>query len=121
MKKILLVEDDQFIRDIYVQILSPIYKVEIDEDGEFAYEKIIKNEYDLILIDIFLPKSDGRKVFERLQKDFPEKYRTKIVFVTNDDSEDTILFFRDSRVNYIIKSTLNPEQFLEKISSYITG
>ncbi|VVA43619.1 Response regulator receiver domain protein [Candidatus Roizmanbacteria bacterium] len=120
MKKILLIEDDQFIRDIYVGILSPVYKVDIDKDGEFAYEKIIKKDYDLILIDIFLPKSDGRKIFKRLQKNFPEKYREKIVFVTNDDSDETISFFKDSRVNYIIKSSLNTEQFFDKINSLIT-
>lgn len=119
MKKILLIEDDKFIRDIYVDTLTSVFQVDIDEDGEFAYEKIIKNSYDLIIIDIFLPKLDGRQLFKKLQENFPEKYKNKVVFVTNDDSNETISFFNKSQVNYLIKSTLKPDEFLEKIKSFI--
>lgn len=119
MKKILLVEDDQFIRDIYVDVLSSSFEVDIDNDGEFAYEKIIKNSYDLIILDILLPKIDGRQIFIKLQKDYPEKFREKIVFVTNDDSEETIKFFNSSRVKYLIKSNFSPKEFFDKISSYL--
>jgi DNA-binding response OmpR family regulator len=120
MKKILLIEDDQFISDIYVEVLSPSFKVDIDVDGEFAYEKIIKNSYDLIILDILLPKIDGRQLFIELQKNYPEKFREKIVFVTNDDSEETIKFFNISCVKYLIKSNLSPKDFFDKISSYLT-
>lgn len=119
MKKILLVEDDQFMRDIYVQMLTPFFKVDIAEDGEIAYEKITKNSYDLILLDIFLPKLDGKKVFEQLEKNFPNQYKEKIVFMTNDDSEQTAAYFNNSGIKYLIKSSLNPEQFLEKINNYL--
>jgi len=104
---------------MYVRVLSPNFEVDIDSDGEFAYDKIINNSYDLIILDIFLPKHDGRQIFKKLQKNFPEKYREKIVFVTNDDSKETITFFKDSRVNYLIKSNFSPNEFFDKISSYI--
>lgn len=119
MQKILLVEDDQFLRDIYLQMLTPLYAVEYAQDGEAAYEKITKNTYNLILLDIFLPKMDGKLVFEQLERNFPNKYKVKIVFMTNDDSEQTINYFNSSGIKYLIKSTLNPEQFLEKINNYL--
>lgn len=119
MQKILLVEDDKFIRDIYIQMLTPFFEVDISEDGEIAYDKITKNPYDLILLDMFLPRLDGKLVYERLEKNFPNKYKEKIIFMTNDDSEQTIAYFNSLKIKYLIKSTLNPEEFLEKIKSYI--
>ena len=118
MSKILLIEDDKFLRDIYVQMLSPVYEVDQAEDGEIAYDKITKNSYDLILLDMFLPKMDGKIVFEKLELDFPNKYNNKIVFMTNDDSEQTHKYFKEKNINYFIKSTLNPEEFVNKVKSY---
>lgn len=119
MNKILLIEDDQFLRDIYVQMLSPIYTVDTAEDGEVAYEKISKNTYDLILLDMFMPKLDGKQVFEQLEKNFPNKYNNKIVFMTNNDSEQTSKYFKEKNIKYFIKSTLNPEEFVSKIQEYL--
>ncbi|MFA6391032.1 MAG: response regulator, partial [Patescibacteria group bacterium] len=82
MKKILLVEDDKFTSDIYVQILSGEFKVDTAEDGESAYKIITGTEYDLILLDMYLPIMDGKKLFEKLENDFPGKYKKKIVFIT---------------------------------------
>lgn len=118
MQKILLVEDDKFLRDIYYQMLSPIYEVDTSEDGETAYEKITKNTFDLILLDMFLPKLDGKQVFEKLQENFQDKYNSKIVFMTNDDSEQTAGYFNNFGVKYFIKSTLNPEEFVNKVNTY---
>lgn len=119
MKKILLVEDDKFLRDIYLQMLSPLFEVETAEDGEVAYEKITNNEYDLILLDMFLPKLDGKDVFEKLELNFPNIYNIKIVFMTNDDSEQTNKYFAEKSIKYFIKSTLNPEEFVNKVKTYI--
>lgn len=118
MKKILLVEDDQFLRNIYVQMLSPVYEVDTAEDGQIAYDKIVKNTYDLILLDMFLPKMDGKVVLEKLEIEFPKKYNSTIVFMTNDDSEQTGKYLTEKGVKYFIKSTLNPEEFVEKVKSY---
>jgi CheY-like chemotaxis protein len=119
MQKILLVEDDQFMKNIYLEMLSSIYDVDAVEDGESAYKKITKDPYDLILLDMFLPKMDGKMVFEQLEKNFPNQYKKKIVFMTNDDSEQTASYFNSSGIKYLIKSTLDPEQFLEKINNYL--
>lgn len=118
MRRILLVEDDPFMKNIYLEMLSSMYEVDTAEDGEIAYEKITKNPYNLILLDMFLPKLDGKQVFEQLEKNFPNQYKGKIVFMTNDDSEQTIKYFNSSGIKYLIKSTLNPEEFVNKVKSY---
>lgn len=119
MQKILLVEDDQFLRDIYFQVLTPLFEVDTAEDGKVAYDKISKNPYDLILLDMFLPKLDGKLVFEKLQKNFPEQYKRKIIFMSNDDSEQTINYLKKAGLRHFIKSNLNPGEFLDRVKSYI--
>ena len=69
-KKILVVEDEEYIRDLYVQILQKEgYLVDSASDGEEAFMKMSKKEYDLILLDIILPKIDGLQVLEKLKKE----------------------------------------------------
>jgi DNA-binding response OmpR family regulator len=119
MKKVLLVEDDQFIRNIYIQMLSSHFSVDYCGDGLTGYKKATENNYDLILLDMYLPKMDGRKLYEQLEKNYPSKYKSKIIFLTNDDSEPTISFFKENKIEYIIKSSLNPDEFVKKIVSFL--
>lgn len=119
MQKILLVEDDKFLRNIYIQMLSSLYEVDTAEDGETAYEDITKNSYDLILLDMFLPKLDGKQVYAQLEKNFPNRFKNKVVFMTNDDSQQTVSYFNTLGIKYLIKSTFNPGEFVNKIKSYL--
>jgi DNA-binding response OmpR family regulator len=65
---ILLIEDNNLLKDNIYQILSnENYKVDIAEDGETGYEKAMSNDYDLIILDLMLPKMDGFTVLEYLR------------------------------------------------------
>ena len=62
MSKILVIEDEAAIRRVLVKILSEendAYQVEEAEDGLEGIEKIKKDDYDLVLCDIKMPKMDG--------------------------------------------------------------
>ena len=61
-KKVLVVEDDVFVRDIYARELKKGgYEVEIAEDGLEGLEKIKTGGYDIVLLDIMMPKMTDRK------------------------------------------------------------
>ena len=69
MKKILVVEDEKDIQNIIKAFLENAeYKVETADDGLDAINFIQKNNYDLILLDIMLPKIDGFTVCEIIRK-----------------------------------------------------
>ena len=69
MKKILVVEDEKDIQNIIRAFLENAeYKVETADDGLDAINLIQKNNYDLILLDIMLPKIDGFTVCEMIRK-----------------------------------------------------
>ena len=75
MSKILIIEDEAAIRRVLVKILSEendTYQVEEAEDGLVGIEKIKKNDYDLVLCDIKMPKMDGVEVLEAVKKIKPE-------------------------------------------------
>lgn len=68
MKKILVVEDEENISRLICDTLSiDGYKYDTAFDGEKAVEKALKENYDLILLDIMLPKLDGFSVMEKIK------------------------------------------------------
>ncbi len=71
MSKILIIEDEAAIRRVLVKILSEendSYNVEEAEDGLVGLEMIKKEDYDLVLCDIKMPKMDGVEVLEAVKK-----------------------------------------------------
>lgn len=75
MSKILIIEDEAAIRRVLVKILgeeSPDYQVNEATDGLSGLEQIKKEDFDLVLCDIKMPKMDGVEVLEAAQKIKPE-------------------------------------------------
>ncbi|WP_438964558.1 response regulator, partial [Winogradskyella sp.] len=75
MSKILIIEDEAAIRRVLIKILSEendAYKVEEAEDGLAGIDKIKKEDFDLVLCDIKMPKMDGVEVLEAVKKLKPE-------------------------------------------------
>lgn len=120
-KKILIVEDDQFLREFYQELLmAEGYLIDVATDGEMALQKILGNEYDLILLDIMLPKKDGVQILRDLKIHQPKSANAKIVVLTNLGQDSVIKECFDLGVEgYIIKSALNPDEVLREIKSYL--
>ena len=79
MAKILIVEDEKQMADfISLELKHEGYEVEICYDGEQGYNKAIENSYDIILLDIMLPKINGIEVCRKIRK----KKDTPIIMLT---------------------------------------
>ncbi len=73
MPNILLVDDEKAIRKTLREILEyEKYKVDEAEDGPSALEKIQSNQYDVVLLDIKMPKMDGLEVLEKAREVSPD-------------------------------------------------
>jgi DNA-binding response OmpR family regulator len=120
-KRILIVEDDQFLREFYQELLtSEEYSIDTAEEGETALFKIQNNPYDLILLDIMLPKKDGLQILNDLKVKGPKIPNTTIVVLTNLEQDLMIKkCFELGAEGYLIKSALNPDQVLTEIKSYL--
>ncbi|MCW9038761.1 MULTISPECIES: sigma-54 dependent transcriptional regulator [Altibacter] len=89
MPKILIIEDEAAIRRVLVKILSEesdTYEVTEAEDGLLGIELIKKDDFDLILCDIKMPKMDGVEVLEAVKKIKPE---IPIVMISGHGDLDT--------------------------------
>ncbi len=89
MPNILIIEDEAAIRRVLVKILSEendTYQVAEAEDGLEGIEMVKKNDYDLILCDIKMPKMDGVEVLEAVKKIKPE---IPIVMISGHGDLDT--------------------------------
>lgn len=120
-KKILIIEDDQFLREFYEELLqSEGYVVDSAADGELAFQKLQNGGYDLVLLDIMLPKKDGVQILRGLKETPPARANGPVVVLTN-LGQDTIIkqCFELGANGYLIKSALNPDQVLTEIHSYL--
>lgn len=115
--KILLVEDDDALRYIVKDNLEHYnYVVEVAENGEIALELFNKNSFDLILLDVMLPKIDGFQVAQTIRK---TNEQVPIIFLTaRSMTEDRIIGLTLGGDDYIPKP-FSMEELLLKIKIFL--
>lgn len=120
--KILLIEDEFFIADLYRYHLEKAgFVVKIAPDGEEALNNLKSDHYDLILLDIMLPKINGLEVLKRCKAENLSG-NAPIVLLTNLASDITIKeAFKLGASGYLIKASFTPIQLVSEIQNYIKG
>ena len=100
--RILVVEDEKKINDIIVKTLKQEkYGVDSCFDGEEALDYIFSVEYDIILLDIMLPKKNGFEVMESMRK---KGIKTPVLFLTaRDQIEDRVKVLDPGADDYLAK------------------
>jgi len=116
MQKILIIEDDTFLSEMYATKLTQAgFKVEIADDGQKGIDKAKEGQPDLILLDIVLPKVDGFEALKQLKSDSQLK-NIPIILLTNlgqkTDVEKGLTLGADA---YIIKAHYTPAAVVAKI------
>jgi len=121
-QRILVIEDDQFLRELYDELLREEgYEVDLAGDGEEGLAKVSKGGYDLVLLDIMLPKMDGLEILRQLRDKPPEKPNGPVVLLTN-LGQDSIIKegFNLGAAGYLIKSAMNPDQVLSEVKVFLS-
>ncbi|HRN69718.1 MAG TPA: response regulator [Candidatus Woesebacteria bacterium] len=121
-KQILIIEDETDLRTLYAQILQQAgFTIEQAIDGEEGYLKLSKKDYDLILLDIILPKLDGLQMLDKLKADH-KAVKGKIVLLTNLSQELVVSKAMEYNINgYMVKSDLTPDQIVQEVKNYLDG
>lgn len=120
-KKILIVEDDQFLREFYQELLQAEgYNVDAAPDGKIGSEKALSGGYNIILLDIMLPKKDGLQVLRDLRVASPKQVNGPVVVLTNLGQDAVIKqAFALGAAGFLIKSAMNPDEVLQEVKSYL--
>ena len=82
MYKILLIEDDRDIQELIYEYFTnkkkDAFQVDIAADGQTGLEKAYENNYDLLLLDIMLPNTDGFEICREIRRESD----VPIIFIT---------------------------------------
>lgn len=116
MKKVLVVEDDQFLANAYrIKFEKANLDVKISMDGEEALEVIKTFKPDVILLDLVMPKMDGFAVLEKLKSDSATK-DIKVVVASNlGQNEDVARAIKLGASGYVIKSDMSIADILKLV------
>ena|SRR6185369_17593235 len=117
-KKVLVVEDDDALRNILVDTLNTNnYQIYQAPDGEEAIKLIVDQKPHLILLDLLLPKLDGFKVLDRLRHyPDPEIAETQVIVLSNLWTDKDILRAQALKIDaYFVKANTNLSDVFEKI------
>ncbi|HSW97869.1 MAG TPA: response regulator [Candidatus Saccharimonadales bacterium] len=120
MRKILIAEDDFFIRDIYSKVFSLSgYDVKVAVDGADALEKIKADIFDMILLDIMMPRMTGIDVLKNVRSMTTTVKSTPIFIITNLGQQNVIEeAFKLGMDGYILKSQVSPQQIVDEINNF---
>lgn len=121
MAKILIVEDEVDLLQIYEEILQAAgFDISTAENGKVALEELEEAKYDLILLDLMMPEVDGLEVLKTVRGN-PDKYGSpKIVVLTNLSSDVVIKESFDEKADgYLMKTELTPNQVVEEINGFL--
>jgi len=120
--RILLVEDEQYLRELYQEILlEQGFKVETAADGEDGFNKLKQGGWDLVIMDIILPKMNGLEIMRKIRSDPPLRPNKKVVFLTNLDKDEEIKEALQLGDGYFIKSQITPGSLVDELRSYLVA
>ena len=122
MSKILCVEDDNFIADMYAHALKKAgFDVEVISNGAEALAKLKQTVYDVVLLDIMLPDKTGVEILNELRGPRGDGLpHTKIIVTTNfeeaDDDRSKLEALADG---YLIKAEVIPSKMVDLVKQIL--
>jgi len=119
MKKILVVEDDRAIRLLITELMKTAkYSVDSAKDGVEGLEKIKKKKYDLVLLDIWMPRMNGLEVLAQLRD---EPSRPKVIVMTADNTPETLLTAVREQAYHYVSKPFQPKALQELVKKTLAS
>ena len=116
MQKILVIEDDTFLRELIVQkLLKEGYEIVEAVEGEDGIKKVTEENPDIILLDIILPGIDGFEVLKKIKEDEKVKDIPVIILSNLGQQDDIDKGIKLGAKDYLIKAEFTPGEIVEKV------
>jgi len=119
-KKILIIEDDKFLRELIVKkLVKEGYEISEAVDGEEGVKKVKEEKPDLVLLDLILPGIDGFEVLSRTKED-PALSQIPVIILSNlGQKEEVERGLKLGAIDYLIKAHFTPGEIIEKIRAIL--
>ncbi len=111
MKKILIVDDDYFVREMCESLLTRCFEdviVDHASNGMEALEKTSSRDYSAIICDVDMPVMGGISFYKKLKLDLPSMAQ-RVVFVSGRFEDQTLSFLDDEGRSYLSKPFVKKE------------
>ncbi len=124
MQKILLVEDDPFLIDIYTTKMKEFgFTVDIATTGQDCLKKLKEENFDLLVLDIVMPHFDGWEILEKIKNEREREgnfQNLKIVVLSNlGQKEEVEKGLKLGGNKYLIKAHYTPSEVMEEIKNLL--
>lgn len=120
LQKLLIVDDEQDIREALEAIFASDYEVHFAEDGMEALDRVQEIKPDLVLLDIMMPRMDGFQTCLRLRKDAATS-RIPVIFLTTKSDSQTESFGLELGADDFISKPFNIEVLRARVKRRING
>jgi CheY-like chemotaxis protein len=119
-KKILIIEDDKFLRELLGKKLSGLgYNTILAMDGEEGLEMIKKEKPDVVLLDLILPGINGFEVLESSKKD-PDVNEIPIIILSNLGQKEDIEKGKGlGAKDFLVKAHFTPQEIVNKLQTIL--
>ncbi len=115
MKRILIVDDSEMVRNFHTYILKTAgYHVETADDGTTGLEKFFLDPFDLLITDINMPQMDGYTLIQRIRDEDEFEEIPIIIISTEEEMKDKQKGFDVGANIYIVKPT-EPEKMVANV------
>jgi len=117
-KKILIIEDDNFLRELIVQkLMAEGFEMSEAVDGEEGLKKVKEIKPDLVILDLILPGIDGYEVLYQVKKD-PSTTKIPVIILSNlGQKEDVERGLKMGAIDFLIKAHFTPAEIIEKVKA----
>ena len=120
MKKILLIEDDPFLIDIYSTKMKEVgFKLDVADNGKTALKLLSQKEHDLIILDIVLPHIDGWELLGKIRSQKKFKNLPVIVLSNLGQKQEVKKGLELGATKYLIKAHYTPTEIIEQIKEVL--
>lgn len=118
-RKVLVVEDEHFISELYVRALTKAgYEVSVEVDGQRGLALAQTNAFDIILLDLMIPTITGIEVLRKLRGPGAPPLKAKIVITTNLEQREEIRADIERQADaYLVKAEITPRELVEFLST----
>jgi DNA-binding response OmpR family regulator len=118
--KILYAEDDIMMQKVVIRALIRLgYEVTTVEDGQEALDTIKTEEFDLVILDLFMPKRSGFEVVETMREEY--KNTTPVLILSRNHLDEAIQKAYTAGANDFIVKPFQPEELIVKITRMLSG
>lgn len=121
-KKIILVEDEAFIADLYARQLNLAgFQTKVANDGLTGLKLLETESFDLLLLDIMLPGINGLELLKQWRTKFPQS-QMPVLLLTNLGQDAVIKEGFELGANgYLIKASYTPDQVVNEVKNALQG